>query len=247
MRKQIPNILTLSNLFSGCIAVVMAFQANFKAVVIWVAVAALFDFLDGMAARLLKAYSPLGKELDSLADVISFGVAPAAAVFILLRDYFLLPGYLEPLHVWIPYLAFLIPVFSAYRLAKFNIDDRQATSFRGLPAPANGLFWVSYSYGIEKVTSLSSPLAMYDEYFSYLTLILIVLMSLLMVSEIPMFSLKTKNLSFKGNERQIILVILTILLVALLGISGVAWGIVAYIILSVLGRGGNTKQTTSLR
>ncbi len=248
MRKQIPNILTLCNLFSGCIAISMAFHANFKAVAIWVAIAALFDFLDGMAARMLKAYSPLGKELDSLADVVSFGVAPASAVFILLRDYSLFPSFQgEPDRFLIDYLAFLIPVFAAYRLAKFNIDDRQATSFRGLPAPANGLFWVSYSYGIEKVTSLSSPLAMYDEYFSYLTLILIVLMSLLMVSEIPMFSLKTKNLSFKGNERQIILVILTILLVALLGISGVAWGIVAYIILSVLGRGGNTKQTTSLR
>ena len=236
MRKQIPNILTLLNLFSGCIAVSMAFHSDFKAVVIWVAIAALFDFLDGMAARLLKAYSPLGKELDSLADVVSFGVAPASAVFILLRDYSLFPLFQgEPDRFLIDYLAFLIPVFAAYRLAKFNIDERQTTSFRGLPAPANGLFWVSYCYGMEKAVSLSSSLSSYVELFSYFTLILIILMSLLMVSEIPMFSLKINKLAFKGNERQIILIILMILLVALLGISGVAWGIVAYILLSVLG------------
>lgn len=228
MRKQIPNILTLSNLFSGCIAVVMAFQANFKAVVMWVAVAALFDFLDGMAARLLKAYSPLGKELDSLADVISFGVAPAAAVFILLRDYFLLPGYLEPLHVWIPYLAFLIPVFSAYRLAKFNIDERQTSSFIGLPTPANGLFWISYSYGMTQFVTG-------NENFFYLTTGLIIVMSVLMVSEIPMFSLKIKKISFKGNEKQILLIVVMLLLIALQGISGIFWGIGAYIFLSVIG------------
>ncbi|RNC66892.1 CDP-diacylglycerol--serine O-phosphatidyltransferase [Proteiniphilum sp. X52] len=226
MRKQIPNILTLLNLFSGCIAIVMAFQGNFKAVVIGVAIAALFDFLDGMAARRLNAYSPLGKELDSLADVVSFGTAPAAAVFILLRDYALLPGYLESLHIWIPYLAFLIPVFSAYRLAKFNVDERQTTSFIGLPTPANGLFWISYCSGMTEI-------ATQNENSFYLTAGLIVLMSLLMVSEIPMFSLKIKKLAFKGNERQVILLILMVLLVVLLGISGMAWGIVAYVILSV--------------
>lgn len=243
MRKQIPNILTLLNLFSGCVAISMAFQYDFKAVAVWVGMAALFDFLDGMAARLLDAYSPLGKELDSLADVVSFGVAPASAVFILLRDHSLFPPLQgDPSRFLIDYLAFLIPVFAAYRLAKFNIDDRQTTSFRGLPAPANGLFWVSYCYGMENVPLSLSP---YIAPFSSLTLTLIVLMSLLMVSEIPMFSLKIKKIAFKGNERQMILVILMILLVALLGISGVAWGIVAYIILSVLGRGGNAKQTTS--
>lgn len=229
MRKQIPNILTLSNLFSGCMAISMAFQDNFKAVVIWVAIAALFDFLDGLAARLLKSYSPLGKELDSLADVVSFGVAPASAVFILLRDFSLLPSYLGPLHLWIPYLAFLIPVFSAYRLAKFNIDERQTTSFRGLPAPANGLFWISYCYGMVEVVGGNESLF-------YLTTGLIILMSLLMISEIPMFSLKIKKLAVEGNEKQIILIVLMILLIALLDIGGVAWGIVGYILLSILGR-----------
>lgn len=232
MRKQIPNILTLANLFSGCIAIVMAFQGNFKAVVLWVAAAALFDFLDGMAARLLKTYSPIGKELDSLADVVSFGVAPATAVFILLRDYSLIPVYAESLHLWVPYMAFLIPVFSAYRLAKFNIDDTQTSSFIGLPTPANGLFWIGYCYGMTRM-------AAENEIFLYLTLGLIILMSLLMISKIPMFSLKIKKIAFKGNEKQILLIILMILFVAFMGISGVSWGIGAYILLSLTDRRRN--------
>lgn len=243
MRKQIPNILTLMNLFSGCIAITMAFQHNFMAVAIWVGVASLFDFLDGMAARVLNVYSPIGKELDSLADVISFGVAPAAAVFILLRDY-LFPSLQggENLYL-INYMAFLIPVFAAYRLAKFNIDSRQTTSFLGLPTPANGLFWVSYCYGMENVPLSLSP---YIDIFSYLTLFLILLMSLLMVSEIPMFSLKIKSRALKGNERQLILAILMIVLVAFLGIRGVAWGIVSYIILSIVTRSREERQKDTL-
>ncbi|MDR0422437.1 MAG: CDP-diacylglycerol--serine O-phosphatidyltransferase [Proteiniphilum sp.] len=234
MKKQIPNILTLLNLFSGCIAVSIAFQSNFKAVAIWVAIAALFDFLDGMAARLLKAFSPIGKELDSLADVVSFGVAPASAVFMLLRDFSLFPGYLAPLHPWIPYMAFLIPVFSAFRLAKFNIDGRQTISFTGLPTPACGLFWIGYSYGMAGAVSG-------NENLFYLTAGLIILLSLLMISDIPMFSLKIKKLTFKGNEKPLILVTLMIVSVAFFGLGGIAWGIVAYILLSVLSC---AKQST---
>jgi CDP-diacylglycerol--serine O-phosphatidyltransferase len=155
MRKHVPNILTLLNLFSGCIAITMAFKSNFEGVVIWVAIAALFDFLDGMAARILKTFSPLGKELDSLADVVSFGVAPATALFILMNNHFLL--YVSPHTIshFAPYLSFIIPMFAAYRLAKFNIDERQSTTFFGLPTPANGLFWISYCYGLHKLTPLN--------------------------------------------------------------------------------------------
>ena len=151
MRKQIPNIITLLNLFSGTIAITLAFNGNFLGVVIWVVIAAIFDFFDGMAARALKAYSPLGKELDSLADVVSFGVAPASALFILMKDSFIYPDALQSISHLIPYIAFLIPVFAAYRLAKFNIDTRQSHSFIGLPTPANGLFWISYCYAIDKL------------------------------------------------------------------------------------------------
>jgi len=146
MIKQIPNIITLLNLLSGCIAITMAFIGNFGSVIIWILIAAIFDFLDGMTARLLKAYSTLGKQLDSLADVVSFGVAPAAALFVIIRDYITLPSFLDPISFYVPYIAFIIPMFAAYRLAKFNIDERQTTSFLGLPTPANGLFWIAYCY-----------------------------------------------------------------------------------------------------
>lgn len=229
MRKQIPNIITLANLFSGCIAIVMAFHGNFLWVVIWVLMAAVFDFFDGFAARTLNVSSKMGVELDSLADVVSFGVAPATAVFMLLKEFTLYPGFLLPLQEYIPYLAFLIPVFSAYRLAKFNIDTRQTTSFLGLPTPANGLFWVSFAYGVHN----HAPA---DGYYLYLTIAFILALSILMVSEIPMFSLKFKKLQFKGNERQFILIILMIAFVAVWRISGIAWGILAYILISVLTR-----------
>lgn len=229
MRKQVPNMLTLANLFSGCIAITMAFQGNLKAVVIWVVVAALFDFLDGIFARLLKAYSNIGKELDSLADVVSFGVAPAAAVFIVLRDEMLLPGFADPLRLFLPYIAFIIPLFSALRLAKFNADERQTITFLGLPTPANGLFWVSYCVGIQPISSGNAALF-------YLTAGLIFLFSWLMVSEIPMFSLKMKKMTLKGNERPLILSVLMIAFVLLWGTSGIAWGILVYIVISVITR-----------
>lgn len=229
MRKQIPNIITLANLFSGCIAMVMAFYGNFKWVVIWILIAALFDFLDGFAARLLKVSSKLGVELDSLADVVSFGVAPASAVFILLNGFTPYPPFLQPLQEYIPYLAFLIPVFSAYRLAKFNIDTRQTTSFLGLPTPANGLFWASYAYA-------TNVYAREDGFYLYLTIVLIFLLSILMVSEIPMFSLKLKKIQFKGNERQVILALIMIVFVTIWDFAGIAWGILAYIAISILTR-----------
>jgi CDP-diacylglycerol--serine O-phosphatidyltransferase len=234
MKKQIPNIITLLNLFSGCIAITMAFQHNFMAVVIWVTVAALLDFLDGAAARLLHVRSEIGKELDSLADLVSFGVAPAAAVFILLRDYSLLPGFLEPVSPYIPYMAFIIPVFSAYRLATFNLDERQSSSFLGLPTPANALFWISYSFGLQNMVQINLNLF-------YFTIGFILILSLLMISGIPMFSLKIKRMRLKGNKRQALLVVLMIIFVALWGIIGMAWGIIAYIAISILtpekGRG----------
>lgn len=226
MKKHIPNILTLLNLFSGCIAIIMAYKNDFEGVVIWVAIAALFDFFDGMAARILKAYSPLGKELDSLADVVSFGVAPAAALYILMNNYFLLNGLPLIVSHYAPYLAFLIPMFAAYRLAKFNIDERQTTSFFGLPTPANGLFWISYCYGLHKLAPL-------NELIFYLTIMLIFLFSWLMISEIPMFSLKIKKITLKGNERQLLLVSLFIIFISLWGISGIAGVIAAYIIISI--------------
>ncbi len=262
MRKQIPNLLTLLNLLSGCIAITLAFQGRFTGVVIAVLVAALFDFLDGMAARLLNAYSPLGKELDSLADMVSFGVAPASALFVFLRDGLLRPGgalspdgtllsgdsllpgnpqLLEstllptPLLTIIPYLAFLIPLFSAYRLAKFNIDERQTRSFLGLPTPANGLFWVGYCQGIHTLLPIGGQGVL------YITLGFLILLTPLMVTELPMFSLKMDRFAVKGHERQLLLAVLVVAFIALWGFVCIAMGVLTYILLSLIPH-PNAKQ-----
>lgn len=225
MKKQIPNIITLLNLFSGCVTAAMAFSGNFLAAVIWVVVAALFDFFDGFVARKLGVSSPMGVELDSLADVVSFGFAPSAAVFKLLSEFTFYPSFLLPAKSVLPYLAFLIPLFSAYRLAKFNIDERQTTSFLGLPTPANGLFWISYAYGLHSAAHTHAG-------YLFLTLALVVLLSLLMISEMPMFSLKIKKMGLRGNEKQLLLVVLMLAFVLLWGGMGIALGILVYILLS---------------
>ncbi len=221
--RHIPNALTCMNLFSGCIACVMAFHANFEMAMLFIVIGAVFDFFDGLAARLLHAYSNIGKDLDSLADDVSFGVAPALIVFSLFKqiDY---PDYLSFLANWLPYAAFLIAVFSALRLAKFNNDTRQTTSFIGLPVPANALFWASLIAGCKPIAS----------YHPLLTLALVCLFSWLLISEIPMFSLKFKNLSWKDNKIAFIFVIISAILLITLKIAGFAAVIVWYILLSIL-------------
>lgn len=221
--RHIPNALTCMNLFSGCIACVMAFHANFEMAMLFIVIGAVFDFFDGLAARLLHAYSNIGKDLDSLADDVSFGVAPALIVFSLFKqiDY---PDYLIFLANWLPYAAFLIAIFSALRLAKFNNDTRQTTSFIGLPVPANALFWASLIAGCKPIAS----------YHPLLTLALVCLFSWLLVSEIPMFSLKFKNLSWKDNKIAFIFVIISAILLITLKIAGFAAVIVWYILLSIL-------------
>ena len=215
MKKHIPNFITSLNLFSGCIAVYLAFQGNFQGVFIAILASAVFDFFDGFAARLLKAYSPMGKELDSLADVVSFGVAPGAIVFSLL--------YKANIHEWLPYLGFIIPVFSALRLAKFNIDERQTSSFIGLPTPANAIFWAGlvFSYADFLVSNV------------WLLIALTLVFSYLLVAEIPMFALKFNNYSFKNNKIQYLFLFVTIILLTIFQLNAFAPIIGWYILLSV--------------
>lgn len=233
MKRHIPNIFTSLNLSSGCIATVMAFHGEYLWVVVWVLIAALFDFSDGFSARLLKAYSPLGKELDSLADLISFGLAPSMTVFHFLTENTYRISSNSIIIEYLPYFAFLLAVFSALRLAKFNIDARQSDSFIGLNTPANALFWVSFCYGIVHDAPMITTLLVYT------VLVGILLFSLLMVSEIPMFSLKVKSIKLKGNEYRYFLLIFTIGLVAYIGILGITGGILLYIALSIIN---NKKQ-----
>lgn len=221
--RHIPNALTCMNLFSGCIACVLAFHANYEMALLFIFISAAFDFCDGLAARLLHAYSDIGKDLDSLADDVSFGVAPALIVFSLFQE-ISYPNSLSFLASWLPYAAFLIAIFSALRLAKFNNDTRQTSSFIGLPVPANALFWASLVAGCYPIAS----------YHPLLTLALVCLFSWLLVSEIPMFSLKFKSLSWKENKISFLFVITSVIMLVGLQIAGFAAVIVWYIILSLL-------------
>ena len=210
----IPNFITCLNLFSGCVAVYLAFKGNYQGAFIAILLSAVFDFFDGFAARLLKAYSPMGKELDSLADMVSFGLAPGAIVFSLLTE--------AGINEWVPFLGFLIPVFSGLRLAKFNIDERQTTSFIGLPVPANAIFWAGIVYSF-------SPLLLN---FSWILLILIGVFSYLLVSELPMFSLKFKNVTWKDNQTQYFFLMGCVVILACFQVSAFAIIIGWYIVMS---------------
>ncbi len=224
LMKNIPNTITCLNLFSGSLACVMAMERNYIGALIFIIFAAVFDFLDGFAARLLKAYSPLGKELDSLADVVSFGLAPGLILFSFLQEVLASSSIDTGFH----FLAFLVPIFAALRLAKFNIDTRQSESFLGLPVPANGLFWCS----------LIPTIHPYIEGHETLLLIsiisLIIFFCLMMVSEVPMFSLKFKNYEWKGNELRYILILLSILSVVLFHSLGISVSICLYILMSII-------------
>ena len=219
LSSYIPNIITCCNLTAGSLAVIMALRGTFEQAAIFILIAAVCDFLDGLSARLLHAYSDMGKELDSLSDLISFGLAPGLMVYALLNDYLLLPyGNLE----YLAYIALLIPVAGGIRLAKFNIDDRQTSSFIGLPIPANALFWIRVCFADTR------------DWHPVIILALIVLFSYLMVSNLPMFSLKASNLSWSNNKLRYILVITSLGLVIWLGLTGLAGAIIAYILLSLI-------------
>lgn len=226
--RNIPNTLTCCNLFSGCIAACMAFQGKYEWALTFIIIGAIFDFFDGMTARMLHVSSPIGKELDSLADDITFGLAPSAIAFALFKEVHY-PEFMENLRPILPYSAFLIAVFSGLRLAKFNLDERQTSSFIGMPTPANALFWGSLVTG--EYTFLTSP-----SFNALYLLILVVIMSLLLVAEFPMFSLKFKDLSWKHNRITYIFLIVCIPLFLIFRLSGFAAVIIWYILLSLINR-----------
>ncbi len=218
MRKiinSIPNSITSLNLLCGCLAIVYAINNDLVMAFYLMIGSAIFDFFDGFAARLLKAYSPMGKELDSLADVVSFGVLPAMTMYTL--------G-MGP-------IAFVIAIFSALRLAKFNIDTRQQDSFIGLPTPANALFFCSIGYLIQtQPESQIVSILFTNEYFQYITAIAF---SLLLVAEIPMFSLKFKNYSFAKNAKVYIFLLLSVMALIILKVVAIPLIIATYILFSI--------------
>lgn len=231
--KHTPNIITLANLLAGCLSIVSAFEGNLLLAGYLILLAAIFDYFDGFTARLLKAYSPLGKELDSLADLVSFGVAPSVLLFHLLRDSLNIPATegLTAGHTLLV-IPFTVAIFSALRLAKFNIDTRQTVSFIGLPTPANAIFIVGLILGLD------SPFARWFQIFTSSPTAIIALslvLSALLVAPIPMFSLKVKSLNIKQMWRQHLLIALSLLSIFILGRASLTPIILLYILISIVG------------
>jgi len=196
--------------------------------VIMICVGAWFDFFDGMSARLLHVSSPIGKELDSLADDITFGLAPSAILFMLMKE-LQYPEFLVPIQEYLPYTAFIMAAFSALRLAKFNLDERQSTSFIGLPTPANALFWGSLVVGQHDLL-VSIPNG------AIWVLIGILIFSYLLIAELPLFALKFKTVGWKENWVKYVFLIGCIPCFAFLGYSCLAGIIVWYVLLAVVTR-----------
>ena len=229
MKKHIPNAITCANLFSGCIGVVFAFKGELEIAAYFVLLSGIFDFFDGMVARLLKVKSVIGKELDSLADMVSFGFLPGVVMFQLLNagDYS---------NEYLPYLGFIITVFSALRLAKFNIDERQTEDFIGLNTPMNTLFIVSLPFIAKDYPEVIGS--------TILLIGLVVVTSFLLVSEIKIFSMKLSDTSWEKNKMKYLFLILSAVLIALLKFTAVPFVLVLYIGLSILyfrGRGVERK------
>lgn len=240
--KNIPNFITCLNLLCGCLAIMMSFRSSEIIAFEWhgwmwaisfILAAAIFDFMDGFAARTFHAYSDHGKELDSLSDLVSFGVAPAFLLFNTLNEF-------HPQHesiLSVHYLVFLIPLFGAWRLARFNVRDAEGDNsiFHGLPIPANALFWIGY-------TSWIWNYGMPDDYVVALAILLI---ATSMVSNIILPSLKFKTYGLKNNVNRYIILITTVSLLVLFNLSGLVWAIFIYIVMGVFTRqpiNNNTDQ-----
>ena len=235
MKKHIPNMITCLNLISGCFATVFALFGDVRVALLWIVIGAVFDFFDGMTARLLHVSSPIGKELDSLADDITFGLAPSAILFseLCVLDW---PGPLNaPLPgsttmMWsdlLPFAAFVMAAFSALRLAKFNLDERQTMGFIGLPTPANALFWGSLIVGSHH----------WLESLPFAAPVLLLMMGVscwLLICEIPMFALKFKHWGWQGNQVRYLFLLSCVPMILVFGITGLAMIIAWYILLSAL-------------
>lgn len=227
IRNNIPNAITSLNLLFGCLACIAAFHCSdtmcgtdlkgYQWAFIFIALAAVADFFDGLVARLIHAVSNIGAELDSLADLVSFGLAPALVLYNIMLQ--------QGAGHW-ALVALLLPVFGAIRLARFNVDTNQTTTFTGLPIPANAIFWIGFT---SWYATYPTPL--------WMVIVLIVALSLLMVCNLRMFSLKMHNLSsLKQNWAQYLQVVATVAFLVLMGLKGLAPAIMLYVLLSVIKR-----------
>lgn len=230
--KSIPNLITLLNLFSGILSIYFASKGDLSIAGWLIFLAAIFDFLDGMSARLLKAWSEIGKQLDSLADVVSFGVAPAFIVHhLILSSHGRQTWDVSGLDI-LPFIPFLLPLFSAFRLAKFNVDERQTDSFIGLPTPATGILLASLPLVKEQLYAGQSLFYMVVTN-TYFYIGLVVVLSLLMVSELPLFGLKFKSFKLKGNEIRYFFLLASVILLVIFQVIAIPFIIALYLLVSL--------------
>lgn len=221
IKKLIPNFFTLLNLFSGCLALYFCMSNQFEWVFIFVALGIFFDFFDGFFARLFNVAGPLGVQLDSLADMVTSGVVPGFVMFHLLNQ--------VSNNLYIPFFGFIIILASAYRLAKFNIDTRQTNSFIGLPTPANALL-------ISSLPLVFNENLFFNENFfnPFIMVLLTILSAFLLNAEIPLFALKVKKFQLKGNELQLVFLLICVLLIVILQVVAVPIIILFYVLLSII-------------
>ena len=227
IKRHVPNIITLLNLFCGCVALVFAVNENFEMAFYFVCLGIFLDFFDGFFARLLNVSSPLGLQLDSLADMVTSGFVPGYVMFLMLSN----SVSTAPSLVYFPYLGFIITLGSCYRLANFNIDTRQTDSFIGLPTPANALFILSLPLIVKHSDSLMALELLTN---NWVLLVITLLSAYILNAEIPLFALKIKKFNFKDNALQIAFVLISLVLLVLFQFSGVALVIVFYVFLSVI-------------
>ncbi|MHA7130769.1 CDP-diacylglycerol--serine O-phosphatidyltransferase [Algoriphagus namhaensis] len=221
IKTHIPNILTLLNLVSGAIGIIFVLDGSIYYGAYFVLLSALLDFLDGFLARILKVQGELGKQLDSLADVVSFGLLPGMVLFAMSRS----TGETN----WLTYVPLIVPALSAYRLGKFNIDTRQTDRFIGLPTPANALLISTLPFlateWVKLGAWLTSPI--------FLAIISLIL-SYLLIAEIPLIALKFKNFSFKDNVYKYLLLLVGFTMAVFLGLAGIPFVILSYLLLSIV-------------
>lgn len=229
MKKHIPNTITSLNLFSGCIGIIMVLNQEYMLAFYCVLASGIFDFFDGMSARALHVKSLIGKELDSLADVISFGFLPGAIIFTMLKDI--------TEHAYLPYLGFIITVFSALRLAKFNIDTRQTTDFIGVNTPMNTFFIVSLPFIAQDYPVLKN---------TWILLGIAIVVSLLLVSEIKLFSMKLNSLSWKVNKYKYLFLIVSVVLLIWLKFLALPIILLLYILFSKIHFSSERKDQPKL-
>ncbi len=240
IKRHIPNLLTLGNLFCGTVATIFAVRGNFKDAALLVAIGILFDFFDGFAARLLKVSGELGKQLDSLADMVTSGVVPGIIMFKLIQGNLLAQkNSFDDSYFGISLIGLILTLSACYRLAKFNIDTRQSDSFIGLPTPAMSLVVISlplileYSE-IEFVTNLISN--------NYFLIIITWVLSFLMNAELPLFSLKFKDYSLKNNVVKYLFLTLSLVMILTLKYLSIPLIIMIYVILSIISSNVKTAK-----